>query len=70
MDKLSLYAQLEMLPAELKKQVEDFIQFLLEKEKKKQTNQSGERKLGLAKGLIEMKPGFDEPLEDFKDYME
>ncbi|MFM6195169.1 MAG: DUF2281 domain-containing protein [Planktothrix sp.] len=27
------------------------------------------RKFGSAKGLISMLPDFDEPLEDFKDYM-
>ena len=27
-------------------------------------------KAGSAKGLIEIGPGFDEPLEDFKPYME
>lgn len=27
------------------------------------------RKLGTAKGKIKMAPDFDEPLEDFKDYM-
>ncbi|HAO13533.1 MAG TPA: type II toxin-antitoxin system prevent-host-death family antitoxin [Planktothrix sp. UBA8407] len=28
-----------------------------------------QRKFGSAKGLISMSPDFDEPLEDFKDYM-
>ncbi len=28
------------------------------------------REAGSAKGLIEMMPDFDEPLEDFKEYME
>ncbi len=28
------------------------------------------RQFGSAKGLISMAPGFDEPLEDFKEYME
>ncbi len=28
------------------------------------------RQFGSAKGLIEMMPGFDDPLEDFKEYME
>jgi hypothetical protein len=62
-----------MLSPELKKEVEDFIDFLLEKEKKKEKENiqpKKERQLGLAKGLIEMKPGFDDPLEDFKEYME
>lgn len=73
MTNLSLNTRLEMLPPELKKEVEDFIDFLLEKENQKQKmNQPAkkERTPGLAKGLIEMKPDFDEPLEDFKEYME
>jgi prevent-host-death family protein len=28
-----------------------------------------ERKIGTAKGLIKISPDFDEPLEDFKEYM-
>ncbi len=28
------------------------------------------RQFGSAKGLISMAPGFDEPLEDFKEHME
>lgn len=28
------------------------------------------RQFGSAKGLISMAPGFDEPLDDFKEYME
>lgn len=73
MTNLSLNTRLEMLPPELKKEVEDFIDFLLEKEnQKKKMNQpvKQERTPGLAKGLIEMKSDFDEPLEDFKEYME
>ena len=31
--------------------------------------QKPKRKFGSAKGLISMSPDFDEPLEDFKDYM-
>lgn len=72
MASLSLNTRLEMLPPELRKEVEDFIEFLLEKERQKsKTNEppKRERPLGLAKGLIEMKPDFDEPLEDFKEYM-
>lgn len=32
-------------------------------------NKRKKRKFGSAKGLISMSPDFDEPLEDFKDYM-
>ena len=67
MTTLSLYTQIEALPADLKKQAADFIAFLLSKTKPKKKIK--ERKAGFAKGLIKMSPDFDEPLEDFKDYM-
>lgn len=60
------------LPAELKKEVADFIEFLLLKYKQKQVEiQQPERKsnFGSAKGLITMSDDFNAPLEDFKDYM-
>ena len=68
MNNVSLFTKLNSLPAELRKEVEEFIQTLLVKSQgsKKKTN----RQPGLAKGLIEMKPGFDDPLDDFKVYME
>jgi hypothetical protein len=70
MSSISLYSQLEKLPIHLKKEVEDFIEFLLEKEKKNEKQApKKERVPGLAKGLITLAPDFDEPLEDFKEYM-
>jgi hypothetical protein len=47
--------------------VEDFVQFL--KIKHKDKNKLEKREFGHFKGLITMSPDFDEPLEDFKDYM-
>lgn len=35
-----------------------------------QEDRKSSRKAGLAKGLIKMREDFDEPLEDFKEYME
>ncbi len=71
MNNVSFYTQVEMLPDELKKEVEDFIEFLLEKQKKikPEIHLKKERTPGLAKGLVEMSPDFDEPLDDFKEYM-
>ena len=62
-----LYQKLATLPENLKAQVADFIDFLLQKNK-----QSGSRKtpkFGSAQGMFKLKPDFDEPLDDFKDYM-
>ena len=36
---------------------------------KKKIKKKKKRVFGSAKGLIKMAPDFDEPLEDFKDYM-
>ena len=67
MTDLQLYTTISGLPAELKKEVEDFVEFLKTKNKKEKA--ITERKFGCARGLIEMSPDFDEPLDDFKDYM-
>ncbi len=68
MSNLSFNTKLESLSPELKKLVWDFIDFLVEKstkEKKKKKPQ-----FGSAKGKIKMTKDFDDPIEDFKDYME
>jgi hypothetical protein len=67
MTDVQLYAQISSLPADLKKEVSDFVEFL----KQKTTSRPNlkKRQLGSAKGLIKMSPDFDEPLEDFKDYI-
>lgn len=79
MNNQSIVQKLQSLPINLQEEVIDFIEFLLTKYKineKLQKNGSepekkGKRKsnLGSAKGLIVMADDFDEPLEDFKDYM-
>ncbi|WP_341224688.1 DUF2281 domain-containing protein [uncultured Arcticibacterium sp.] len=68
MENLSLYTQLESLPSDLKKEVLDFIEFLkfkMDREPKSSKN----RQFGVLKGKISMTNDFDEPLEDFKEYM-
>lgn len=67
MNDLDIFIKLTSLPKEKKREVEDFIDFL--KLKTKQKNTPIIRKGGLAKGLITIKDGFDDPIEDFKDYM-
>ena len=67
MTDLQLYTQISSLPADLKKEVSDFVEFL--KQKAKPKTRLKKRQLGAAKGLIVMSPDFDEPLEDFKEYM-
>lgn len=68
MTDLQLYTALTSLPQELKNEVERFIVTL--KTKKGAQAPLKQRQFGAAKGFFEMQPDFDEPLEDFKDYMQ
>ena len=68
MSGVQLYSRIDSLPADLKKEAEDFIDFLIEKSKKEK--KPLKRTLGLAKGRIIIPDNFDEPLTDFKEYME
>lgn len=63
------FIQISSLPSDVREQVMDFIAFLMER-RKRSPEEPKERKLGLAKGLVEIPPDFDEPLEDMKPYME
>ncbi len=58
-----------MLPADLKKEAEDFIDFLQLKAKKERPLERQKLVPGLAKGLIKMKDNFDDPIEGFEEYM-
>ena len=66
MDTLLLHSKLDSLPENLKSEVDKFIDELLNKE---ETQKKGKAKFGSAKGMFTMSDDFDEPLEDFKDYM-
>jgi hypothetical protein len=63
-----LLDKLSKLPDELKSEVNDFVDFLLSKSSKVKADKP-KAVFGSAKGMFVMKPDFDEPLEDFKDYM-
>lgn len=70
MTDIQLYKEIESLPDDLKKQALDFVTFLKQKAKSSSNKkQPKERKAGSLKGKIMMSDDFDEPLEDFKDYM-
>ena len=62
-----VYSKINQLPENLKSEVLDFIDFLLSKSKEQQPPTTP--KFGSAKGMFIMKDDFDEPLEDFKEYM-
>lgn len=67
MSSISLYTEISSLPDNLKIEVSDFIDFLITKKKLSKRNKK--REAGFLKGKIEISSNFDEPLEDFKDYM-
>ncbi|MEX2565461.1 MAG: DUF2281 domain-containing protein [Cyclobacteriaceae bacterium] len=66
MDNSTLHNKINSLPENLKKEVQDFVDFLLTKAK----NDDGKepRAFGSMKGKIKMADDFDAPIEDFKDY--
>ena len=66
MQPLSLEKKIKSLPDDLRSEVNDFIDFLLKNNDNKTKSDTG---FGCLKGKIEMKDDFDEPLEDFKEYM-
>lgn len=62
------YGKFEALPEKLKQEVLDFMDFLLQKEEKNKNKKHMKTpKFGSAKGMFEMAPDFDEPLDDFKE---
>ncbi len=67
MKNIPLYTKINSLPNNLKTEASDFVDFLFEKSRK--VKKTKKRKAGFLKGKIEMNPDFDEPLEDFKEYM-
>jgi hypothetical protein len=67
MEQIQLYTKLNYLPSDLKSEVNDFIDFLLTKRKREFKKKTP--KYGCAKGQIHIASDFDEPLDEFKDYM-
>ncbi|MDX2247307.1 MAG: DUF2281 domain-containing protein [Bacteroidia bacterium] len=64
---IQLYTQISALPGELQKKVADYIDYL--KYQAQKSNKKAVRVVGLAKGMITMKDNFDDPIEDFNEYM-
>lgn len=69
MTDLRLYTKISSLPDSLRSEVVDFIDFLSTKRRRNKTKSKKNRVFGYAKGKIELKPDFDAPITDFKDYM-
>jgi hypothetical protein len=64
-----LIDKINKLPPAKKQEVEDFIDFVAAKEADKTVDKPVESLYGIMKGKVWMSDDFDEPLEDFKDYM-
>lgn len=67
MTHLPLYHQINLLPEALRVEVSHFIEFLLSKQTNKQM--LPKRQFGFAKNKIKISDSFDEPLEEFNEYM-
>lgn len=71
MTSLTLYTQIEALPSKLKKEAKKMLKEMLENQDKDKSKKSAikKRTFGSLKGKIHLADDFDNPLEDFKEYM-
>lgn len=68
MNNIQLYTKISSLSLELKKEVDDFVDFLKSNaDKRKPSNQK--RIAGLAKGELTIHENFDDPIEGFEQYL-
>lgn len=67
MTDFQLIKEINSLPEDLKKEVNDFVEFL--KQKTTTKKKPKQRKFGYAKGFFKMRRDFNAPLDDFKEYM-
>lgn len=67
MTNTSLKLEINSLPKNLREEVADFVEFLKKKSRTKSKLKS--REFGFAKGKIKISADFDEPLDEFKNYM-
>lgn len=68
MDSTTFHSKILTLPESIQKEMQNYLDYLLFKNQKK--NGSKHPKAGCMKGIFKMKDDFDEPLDDFKEYME
>lgn len=67
MTNTSLKLEINSLPKTLREEVADFVEFLKQKSKTKSKLKT--REFGFAKGKIKLSSDFDQPLDEFKNYM-
>jgi hypothetical protein len=68
MSDVELLKKVSELPENLKEEVDTYIDFLLQKHAEKNSPKKPLR-FGMMKGTFIMSDDFDEPLDDFKEYM-
>jgi hypothetical protein len=70
-----LYNKILQMPEDVKKEVDNFIDFIMSKKGKEnkfvetEKDEVNKRPFGILKGKIKMADDFDAPMDDFKDYM-
>ncbi len=69
MSDLSLYIRMFNLPNHLKTEISEYLDFLISKKTQKKNSGKKHPKAGCMKGTFKMSPDFDEPLDEFKEYM-
>lgn len=69
MSSADLLVKIDSLPEDIRRQVTDFIEFLLARREKPEVPKR-KRPIGLMKGQIRMSDDFDDPLDELKEYME
>lgn len=69
MGHIQLLEKVKKIPPAYQQEVEDFIDFILSKKRPGAAERGVQRKVGLLRGKLQMADDFDEPLDDFKDYM-
>jgi hypothetical protein len=67
MTNTSLKFEINSLPKTLRDEVADFVEFLKKKSKPKSMLKA--REFGYAKGKIKLSDDFDQPLDEFNNYM-
>jgi len=64
-----IISQLYQLPENLKVEVLHYVEFLRNKYNEKSSEKSQKRKFGSSEGKYKISADFNNPLDDFKDYM-
>ncbi|MGB3947194.1 MAG: DUF2281 domain-containing protein [Bacteroidia bacterium] len=67
MTNTSLKLEINSMPKALREEVANFVEFLKQKSKTKSKLKA--REFGFAKGKIKLSSDFDQPLDEFKNYM-